>query len=124
MAKKKQQKQVEGLSLGAVLVGALVGALAGALAMLLMAPQSGKKTRAKIEKKGKQLRQQAADTIEGGVEQVRTKANEVVTKANEVSAKLHKQAEDLQQRGHEVIEHQKERWTPVVEASKAAVNGS
>lgn len=117
MAKKKQQKQTSGLSLGNVLIGALVGALAGALAMLLMAPQSGKKTRATIEKKGKQLRQQAAETIEEGVDQVRTKANAV-------SAKVHKQVEELQQMGHDAVEQQKERWAPVVEAGKTAVNGS
>ncbi len=121
MAKRKQQKQAEGLSFGVVLVGifvgALVGALAGASAMLLMAPRSGKKTRAKIEKKGKQLRQQATHTLEDGVDQVHTKANQV-------SARLHKQVDNLQQRGHDAVEHQKERWTPVLEEGKAAINSS
>ena len=35
-----------------VLVGMLVGGLAGAVTMLLMAPQSGKRTRAQIQEKG------------------------------------------------------------------------
>ena len=46
------------------LVGLLLGGLAGAGAMLLLAPQSGKKTRAKIQRKGRDLRNQTADTIE------------------------------------------------------------
>ncbi len=117
MTKQKQQEQVQRLSFGTVLVGTFVGALAGALAMLLMAPQSGKKTRSKIEQKSKEMSQQAVHTIESGVDKAQTKANEV-------SAKLYKQVDDLQQRGHEAVEQQKERWTPVLDAGKTAVNNS
>ena len=45
-----------------LLVGLLIGGLAGAMAMLFLAPQSGKKTRAKIEQLGHELREQTADT--------------------------------------------------------------
>lgn len=105
-----------GVILGALL-GTLLGTLAGAAAMLLMAPQSGQKTRKQIRRKGRDMRNQTVETLEGGVRQVRNKAQHV-------STGIHDQAEDMQQRGQELVDNQKERWTPVVEAGKAAVNGS
>jgi gas vesicle protein len=110
--------RVSGFLAGLLFIGGvIVGALAGAAAMLLTAPQSGKKTRKQLRRKGQDLRDQTAETIEDGVKQVRTMAHQVTTR-------LHKQAEELQQRGQDVLDHQKERWAPVVEASKTAVNGS
>ena len=47
-----------------MLIGWLIGGLTGALAMLLLAPQSGKKTRAKIKRQSRKLREQATDTME------------------------------------------------------------
>lgn len=98
------------------LAGMLVGGLVGAGTTLLMAPQSGKKTRKQLWRKGRNLRQQTAETIEDGVNQVRAKAHEVTTN-------LHKQAEALQQRGQDVLDQQRERWSPVVEATQTAVQG-
>lgn len=99
------------------LAGVLLGGLAGAGAMLLLAPQSGKKTRANIEKKGQKLGKKTAETIEGSVNQVRTKAHEVATN-------LQDQVEELQQHGQDAVDAQKERWAPVVEAGKTAVHGT
>jgi gas vesicle protein len=89
--------------------------LAGAGAMLLPAPQSDKKTRAKIERKGWKLGKQTTKTIDAGVDQVRAKAHEVTSSIQE-------QVEDLQQRGQDVVDGQRERWAPVVKAGKTAVN--
>jgi gas vesicle protein len=100
-----------------MIVGLLVGGLAGAVAMLLLAPQSGKRTRKQIRRKVRDLREQATESLEGGVKQVRATARHVTTS-------IHDQAEDLQQRGQDVVESQKERWSPVVEAGKTAVQGS
>lgn len=131
-SKSKQSKRVENMSLRALLAGVLLGSLAGALtgavAMLLLAPQSGRKTRKKIQKKGESMRNHTIESIDEGVAQVRGKAHNV-------SVGLHKQVDDLQQRGHDMVEdlqkrghdamdEQKERWAPVVDASKTAVNGS
>lgn len=96
------------------LTGFLLGALAGSLVTVLMAPQSGKKTRLQLRRKGKELRQQTAEVVEGGVDQVRDKAREV-------STSIHEHAEELQQRGQQIVEQQKERWSPVVEAGITAV---
>lgn len=76
----------------------LLGGLAGAGAMLLLALQSGKKTREQIRRKGWDLREQATEYIEGGVNQVRTNAT------SQVTTSMLDQAEDLQQRGQDVVD--------------------
>jgi gas vesicle protein len=58
-----------------LIIGLLLGALAGAGAMLLLAPQSGKRTRKQIRRKGRTLRKQATRSIEGGANQVRAKVH-------------------------------------------------
>ena len=98
------------------LTGLLLGILAGAGTMLLLAPQSGKKTRKQIRRKSRDLREQATDTMEGRVHQVRAKTHKVTTS-------MHDQAEDLQQRGQDVVDQQKERWSSIFEAGKTAVQG-
>jgi gas vesicle protein len=96
--------------------GLLIGGLIGAGTMLLLAPQTGKKTRRQIQRKGRDLRVQTADAVDDGVAQIRTKAQNI-------STSIHDQAEDLQQRGQDVVDQQKERWSTVVEAGKTAVHG-
>lgn len=94
--------------------GLLLGCVAGAGAMLLMAPHSGKKTRKQIRRKGRKVRKQTTRKIEHEAEQVRDKAHQVTTS-------IQKQAEDLQQGGQDMVDEQKERWEPVIEAGKTAV---
>ncbi|MBE7532777.1 MAG: YtxH domain-containing protein [Ardenticatenaceae bacterium] len=89
------------------LAGLLFGGLVGAGVMLLLAPQSGKKTRRQIWRKGRDLREQATDAVEDTVAQVR--------------ASIHEQTEMLQQRGQDALDEGKERFATVVEAGKAAV---
>jgi gas vesicle protein len=113
---KKRKQEIE-YNPRDFLAGVLLGGLAGAGAMLLLAPHSGKKTRATIEKKGRKLGKKTAKTIEGGVDQVRAKAHEITTN-------LQEQVEVLQQQGQDVVEAQKERWTPLVKAGKTAVQGT
>jgi gas vesicle protein len=85
--------------------------------MLLLAPQSGKKTRAKIQRKSSKLCQQTAETVADGVAQARAKAHDITTG-------IHKQAEELQQRGQAVLDEGRERASTAVEAGKTAVQGS
>lgn len=101
------------LFLGALLFGSLIGAGT----MLLLAPQSGKKTRRQIQRKGRKVRKETAVTLHDGVNQIKDKTHQVTTRIQD-------QAEELQQHGQDVVEDQKERWGPVVEAGKTAVNGS
>jgi gas vesicle protein len=55
----------------------LIGGLAGAATMLLLAPQSGKRTRAKLQRQSQQLREQAVDTMDDVMTQARDKAGQI-----------------------------------------------
>jgi gas vesicle protein len=83
--------------LAGALVGLLIGGLAGAMAMLLLAPQSGRKTRARVYQLSHELREQTAETVEGAVAQVRVKAGQITHDVRE-------QAEGLGQHGQAVLE--------------------
>ena len=84
------------------LAGLLIGGLIGAGSMLLLAPQSGKRTRLQIQRKGRDFRVHTADAVDSGVAQVRIKARDI-------STSIHDHAEDLQQQGQDVVDQQKER---------------
>ena len=99
------------------LAGLMIGSLAGVAAMLLLAPQSGKKTRAQIQQKSMALRDQTVETVEDAVAQARVTAHQVTDG-------VHKQVEELQQRGQELLGEHSERLPTVVEATKKAVQGS
>lgn len=99
------------------LVGLLFGALGGAATTLLLAPQSGKKTRRQIRRKGRDLRQQTTDTIEDGVSQARARAQDVKTN-------IHERSEALQQRGQDALDDGQERFATAVDAGKSVVTGS
>jgi gas vesicle protein len=116
--KKQDDTNLSGFWAGLMLfTGLLLGSLIGAGVMLLLAPQSGKKTRKQLRRKGRDLREQATDAVDETAAQIRTKAHQV-------SDSLHEQVEEMQQRGHAVIDEGKERFATVVEAGKTAVNGS
>jgi len=95
-------------------VGLLVGGLAGAGAMLLLAPQSGKKTRAQIQQKSTQLRDQTVETVESAVTHAREQAHQFTTG-------VRKQAEALQQRGQEMLEGQKDHLSKTLKGWGKAV---
>lgn len=89
--------------LGGILAGLLflaallLGGLIGAAVMLLLAPQSGKKTRAQIRRKGRDWREQTVESVEDVVAQVRAKTNQTVTS-------LRQQANELEQRGQAMLD--------------------
>ena len=96
------------------LAGVLIGGLAGAGAMLLLAPQSGKRTRANIQRQSQELRDQATVAIEDAMDQARDQARKI-------TADVQNRAEALQQRGQEMFDGQKERLFTAVETGKKAV---
>lgn len=100
-----------------VLAGLLIGGLAGASAMLLLAPQSGKETRAKIQQKTLELRDRTAETVEEALAQAKSKTHQI-------TADVRGKAEELQQHGQEVIVEQLERVSVAAEAGKAALKNS
>ena len=99
------------------LSGLLLGGLIGSVVTLLLAPQSGHKTRRQLRRKGRDLREQATDVVDDTVAQVRANAHHITTS-------IHEQTDALQQRGQDVVDEGKERFATVVKAGKAAVNGT
>ena len=63
--------------LAGLLIGLLIGGLTGAVAMLLVAPQSGKRTRAKLHRQSAEWREQASDTMDDAVASARDKARQI-----------------------------------------------
>ena len=106
------------------LAGLVIGGLAGAVTMLLMAPQSGQRTRAQIQRKGMALREQASDTLEETMDQARDTGRQISATVQKQADKLQRQAGKIQQRGQDMLDEQKERWSPVVEAGQKAAKGS
>ncbi len=99
-----------------LLAGMVIGGLAGAGVMLLLAPQSGKRTRARIKQKSLELRDQAADNVDDAVAVVRIKARKI-------KADLGDRAEELQRRGQEMIDGQKEHLSTLVDGADKALQG-
>lgn len=115
--KKANEKIIDAPTLAGFFGGLLIGGVAGAGAMVLLAPQSGKKTRRQMQRKASEVREQTTGTIEDGIAQARTKAHDVSTSIREQTAAL-------QQRGHEVADEGMERVDTVVDAGKEAAKNS
>lgn len=99
---------------GSIMAALFVGGLVGAGAMMLLAPRSGKETRAQIEHKTLELRDQTVESIKGAMEQVSSRGREL---ADEVKEK----AENLQEQSRETLAHQFDRIAGVAKAGKKAV---
>ena len=100
-----------------ILAGTVIGACAGAVTMLLLAPQSGKRTRTQIQHKGIELRDQATGLVEEVVAQVRLDGNKLAREGR-------RKANELLHQGQELVADQIEHVTDVVKAGKKAVHSS
>ena len=94
--------------------GLLVGGLAGAGAMLMLAPQSGRRSRAKIQQKSIVLRDQASEAVEDVLDQARAKVHQV-------KVDVRKDTKKLQHRGKEILDDQMERLSTAVDGKKEAI---
>jgi len=95
---------------GSFLAGVLLGGLVGTAVTLLLAPQSGEKTRAEIQLKSVELRDQTAVAVEDAVAQSRVKVRQI-------TADVRAKAEELQHQGQNLLDEQKARVSAVVEAA-------
>ena len=104
MDNPKQEHESEAGNAGGFLAGLVVGGLAGAGTALLLAPVSGRRTRADIQHKGMELRAQTVGTVENKMAEARIKARQITAPAR-------RQAKELQHRGQEILEEQRDRLT-------------
>jgi gas vesicle protein len=100
-----------------VLGGLLIGSLAGALTMLLLAPQSGKRTRVQIQKKSIELRDQAAEMMEDAMAQVRLDRKKITMGGR-------KMAKELLHDGQALVAEQLEYVSDAAKAGKKAILSS
>src|SRR6185436_9732696 len=100
-----------------ILAGTLIGALAGAVTMLLLAPQSGKRTRIQIQEKSIELRDRATGMVEDAVARVRLDGNRIARDGR-------RKANELLHQGQNLVAEQVEYLTDAVKAGKKAIQGS
>jgi gas vesicle protein len=117
MGTYKQEYGSAASNAGSFFAGVLAGGLIGAGAMLLLAPQSGKKTRDQIQLEGLELRDRVTESVEDTVAQTRGKAHQIMDG-------VHKQAKELKQRGQDMLDEQKEVVSQAVEAEKTAIHNA
>ena len=96
------------------LFGLLIGGLSGAIAMLLLAPRSGKKTRAQIKQKGIQVRDRTSEKLDTALERVRSETHAITTGVQD-------KAEQLKQRGQDKLVEQLDRVSAAIDAGKTAI---
>src|SRR5689334_19078295 len=116
MVNKNQELESHNNILG-VLAGTVIGALAGAVTMLLLAPQSGKRTRMQIQEKSIELRDRATGLVEDAVAQARLDGNKLARDGR-------RKANELLHQGQNLVAEQVEYVTDAVKAGKKAIQSS
>lgn len=94
-------------SAGDFLAGFVIGAVVGAAAALLLAPQSGQETRARIRETGLELRDKAEEL-----------SADARREAERLAEEATKKAQEAQQRGRIVLDEQKTKVHDLVEKGK------
>lgn len=104
-------------NIAGVLTGVLIGGLAGAVTVLLLAPQSGEKTRKQIQEKGIELTGIATEMVDETLTQVR-KNSKKFAKSGSLKAK------ELINQGQELVDRQLENVSEAVKSGQKAIKNS
>lgn len=106
--------EIEYRTMPGVLIGLTIGSLAGALTMLLLAPQSGKRTRALIQKRGMALVGSATKLLDETVSSVNSRRKKLMLGSR-------KKAKKIIEHGQDVVVEQLDHVSKAAEAGKKAV---
>jgi gas vesicle protein len=100
-----------------MLIGLVVGGLAGATAMLLLAPQSGRRTRALIQLRSSQLRDQTTGVMKNALAHARSDTREI-------TAGVREKAGQLKHIGQDNLVRQLDHVSVALDAGKAAIKAA
>ena len=117
MTNENQEPEYQNNGILGILLGVLIGGLAGAVTMLLLAPQSGKRTRILIQKKGIELRDRTTEIMEDVMAQVRSDGNKITKNGRQ-------KAKKLLHDGKALVVEQLERVSEAARAGKKAIQSS
>ena len=114
MTSKNQEVENNTNNALSVLAGIFVGGLAGAATMMLLAPQSGKETRARIQEKSIELRDQTSEMMEDAMVQMRSGRKQLARDGR------HK-VKELVEHGQAMVVEQLEHVSDAAKAGQKAV---
>ena len=114
---KENRETLSNNNVVSVATGLFIGSTLGAVTMLLLAPQSGKRTRTQIQQKGIELRDQAAEKVKDTVALVRMESKKL-------SRSGRQKAKELVHQSRELAAEQLEHVSEAVTAGKKAILGS
>ena len=114
MLNENQATEYHNNNILGVLAGLLIGGLAGAVTMLLMAPQSGEKTRTQIQEKGIELLDRATEMVDDTLAQVSKDSKKLAESGSQ-------KAKELMQQGQELVAEQLENVSEAAQAGKKAL---
>jgi gas vesicle protein len=100
-----------------ILAGMLIGGLAGAVTMLLLAPQSGKRTRTQIQQKGIELRDLATEMVDETLTQMRIDSKKIAKSGSQ-------KAKELMHQGQELVAEQLEHVSEAAKAGQKAIQSA
>jgi gas vesicle protein len=104
-------------NISGVLAGMLIGGLAGAVTMLLLAPQSGAKTRLKIQEKSIELRDLATEMVDDTLAQLSVDGKKLAISGSQ-------KAKELIHQGQELVAEQLENVSEAAKAGQKAIQSS
>lgn len=117
MVNENQEPECHNNNILGFLAGLLIGGLAGAVTMLLLAPQSGKRTRMQIQQKGIELRDRTTGMMENAMAQVRLDRDKITMGGR-------RKAKELLQHGQALVVEQLEHVSDAAKAGKKAIQSS
>jgi gas vesicle protein len=111
------ERKVSSSGGGSLLAGLMLGGLVGAGAMLLLAPQSGKRTRQEIQSGAIDLRDRTRERVASTLSEARSRAEDVAHDIRDT-------ADQIEDQGKDIAIEQLDRLAAAAQARKKALQSS